>query len=79
MEVALGGKPALGGAVIIAVEGIDPSGPPDKANPDVTTKVLFPRYELHAELPNAASTKDIDVPAEAAKGTVPKKDGFIVP
>jgi hypothetical protein len=67
---ATGGRGAPAGPVIIAVEGIDPSGPPPKADPsgDVTTKVLFPRYELTADLPKSSSTKDIEVPAEAAKG-----------
>jgi hypothetical protein len=67
---AAGGRGAPSGPVIIAVEGIDPSGPPPKADPsgEVTAKVLFPRYELTADLPKSASTKDIDVPASAAKG-----------
>lgn len=77
---APGGKGAPGGAVIIAVEGIDPAGPGAKAEPDVTAKVLFPRYETPAELPKSSTTKDIDVPASAAKGpTPPKKSEFIVP
>jgi hypothetical protein len=79
---ATGGKGVIGGPTIIAIEGIDPSGPPAKAeSSEVTAKVLFPRYETAAELPKAASTKDIEVPADAAKGpTQPKKDaGAIVP
>lgn len=77
-----GGKGAIGGPMIIAIEGIDPSGPPAKAeSSEVTAKVLFPRYETAAELPKAASTKDIEVPADAAKGpTQPKREGgAIVP
>jgi hypothetical protein len=78
---ARGGKGATSGPVIVAVEGIDPSGP-GKADPsgEVTTKVLFPRYEVEAELPKSASTKDIEVPASAAKGpTPPKGSPVIVP
>jgi hypothetical protein len=67
---APGGRGAPPGPVIIALEGIDPSGPPPKADPsgEVTAKVLFPRYELKADLPKSSSTKDIDVPPEAANG-----------
>lgn len=76
-----GGRGMPGGAVVIAVEGIDPSGPPPKADPsgEVTTKVLFARYETTADLPKSASTKDIEVPAEAAKGPTPPKGGVIIP
>jgi len=78
---ARGGRGSVSGPVIIAVEGIDPSGPPPKAAPDVTTTVLFPWYELPFDMPASATTKNIDVPAEAAKG--PKKPagkpGEIIP
>ena len=64
-----GGYGSPGGAVIIALEGNDPTASPDKkASPNVTTKLLFARYEVPVELPKGVSTKDIDVPAEAAKG-----------
>jgi hypothetical protein len=65
-----GGSGAAAGPVIIAIEGIDPSGPPQggEASEDITATVLFPRYELPADLPDGDSTKDIDVPAEAAQG-----------
>jgi hypothetical protein len=79
---ASGGKGAVAGPVIIAVEGLDPSAPPGKADPsgEITAKVLFPRYELEAELPTSSSTKDISVPAEAAKGpTQPKAAPLIIP
>jgi hypothetical protein len=74
---ASGGKGAAPGPMVIAIEGIDPSGPPPKADPsgEVTAKVLFPRYETTAELPKSGSTKDIDVPADAAKGPTPPKGG----
>jgi hypothetical protein len=75
-----GGRGAPAGAVIIAIEGIDPSGPPAKADPsgEVTTRVLFPRYETAADLPASSSTKDIDVPAEAARGPKQKVGGDII-
>lgn len=64
-----GGQGAPPGPVVIAVEGIDPSGPPaNEKSSEVTAKLLFARYELAAELPKGRSTKDIDVPADAAKG-----------
>jgi hypothetical protein len=60
-----GGQAAPPGAVIFAVEGIDPVPPPNAA-PDVTTTVLFPRYEVAGELTDATKTKGIEVPASAA-------------
>ena len=74
-----GGHGSPGGAVIIALEGNDPTATPDKNDsPDVTTKLLFARYEVSAELPKGVSTKDIDVPAEAAKGPKQPKTGTTV-
>jgi hypothetical protein len=64
---APGGHGIGAGPMKIAVEGIDPTPPPG-AGPDVTTTVLFARYETTADMPNEDSTKDIDVPAEAANG-----------
>ncbi|MBN9522675.1 hypothetical protein J0H58_29830 [bacterium] len=64
-----GGMGFVGGPVVIEIEGFDPNA---KAEPDkndksgeVLIKSLFPRYDLAAELPKAASTKDVDVPADA--------------
>jgi len=62
---AAGGQAPPTGAVVIAVEGIDPNPPPG-ADPDVTTTVLFARYEKKVELPASASVQDIEVPPEAA-------------
>jgi hypothetical protein len=78
---AEGGQGIVGGPVIIAIEGIDPAAKPDKADPsgEVTAKALFPRYETTADLPRSDSTKDIDVPAEAVKGTVPQGSDIIIP
>ena len=76
---APGGRGAAPGAVIIAVEGIDPNRPPN-ADPDVTTTVLFARYEMKAELPQSASVQNIDVPAEAANGPPqPEESPGVVP
>jgi len=79
-DTSAGGQGSVAGAVIIAVEGIDPSSPPPKADPsgEVTAKVLFPRYEIAADIPKSTSTKDIDVPAEAAKGPTQKKDPKLI-
>ena len=82
------GRGAPPGPIIIAIEGFDPSAPPDKPKPDedvseeATVKVLFPRYEIAFDMPADDTTKDIDVPPEAAKG--PKtvndpKPGMIIP
>jgi hypothetical protein len=81
-DTSNGGRGSMAGPVIIAIEGIDPSGPPPKADPEgeVTAKVLFARYETSADMPKSSSTKDIEVPAEASKGPTQKKDpGVIIP
>ena len=65
---AAGGRNAPAGAVTIAIEGTDPSAPVDKKSEDVTVKLLFPRYELKADMPSDKSTKDVEVPADADKG-----------
>lgn len=79
---ASGGRDAPSGPVIIAVEGFDPASKPEKEkSEDVSAKVLFSRYEFAAELPKEKSTKDIEVPADAAKGPITggKKPGEIIP
>jgi hypothetical protein len=75
-----GGSGAVSGPMIVAIEGIDPNPPPGAAE-DVTTTVLFPRYETTADLPDGDSTKDIDVPAEAAQGppSRPEEGSIIIP
>ncbi len=79
-DTADGGKGAVAGPVIIAVEGIDPNPPAKAESSDITTRVLFARYELEAVLPDSSSTKDITVPAEAAKGPKqPKVSKIIIP
>jgi hypothetical protein len=78
-----GGRGAPGGPVTIAVEGFDPTAKDAKEkSEDVTAKVLFARHELAFDVPaGSATTKDIDVPAEAAKGPVAPKGppGSVVP
>jgi hypothetical protein len=80
---ASGGSGAPAGPVIIAVEGLDPSAAPDKKDKseDVSAKVLFQRYELAFDMPKEKTTKDIEVPADAAKGPKPpvSKPGEIIP
>jgi hypothetical protein len=78
-----GGRGAPSGPVTIAVEGFDPTSKDAKEkSEDVTAKVLFARHEVAFDVPaGGATTKDIDVPAEAAKGPVAPKPpaGTIVP
>jgi hypothetical protein len=74
---APGGRGIAGGPMVIAVEGIDPK-PPAGAGPDVTTTVLFARYETSADLPASDTTKDIDVPAEAANGPPQAPESAVV-
>jgi hypothetical protein len=84
---AKGGAGVVAGPVIIAIEGLDPSAKPDKpkkgeeASEEATVKVLFPRYETTFEVPKENTTKDIEVPGEAAKGQNDpgKKPGEIIP
>ncbi len=70
---AEGGKPHAGGAMKVAIEGLDPSAKGEQAEGDTsgeeTVKVLFPMYETAADLPKETSTMDFDVPAEAANRT----------
>lgn len=60
-----GGQGAVSGAVVITVEGFDPTPPPG-ADPDVSMTTLFSGYKVQAELSGSDAVQDIDVPAEAA-------------
>lgn len=78
---AAGGHGSVAGAVLISIEAFDPAAKPDKDKVDksdtsgeVLIKSLFPRYEVAADMPKGASTKDIDVPAGAATAK-PKQTG----
>jgi hypothetical protein len=72
-----GGQGAVSGAVVITVEGFDPTPPPG-ADPDVTSSVLFAHYQKSVELPAGASVQDIDVPADAPKVAAPQPERRLV-
>ncbi len=63
-----GGRGASSGAMVVAIEGIDPNTRPPGADEDVTVTVLFPRYETNADISGGATVEDFAVPPEAAKG-----------
>lgn len=65
---AEGGAPHVGGAMIVAIEGMDPSEKTeDPESGEQIMKVLFPLYETPAELPKETGTMDFDVPATAGE------------
>jgi hypothetical protein len=76
---AAGGMGAIKGPMIVAIEGFDPAakGKTEKGDTsgEETVKALFPRYETSYDVPGSTSTKDFDVPAEAAK---PKQGPTII-
>jgi hypothetical protein len=65
-----GGKPTVGGPMIVAIEGWDPKSQGKTEEGDTsgekTVAALFPRYEKKVALPSSNSTQDFEVPAEAA-------------
>lgn len=63
-----GGRGASSGAMVVAIEGIDPNNKPAGAGEDVTGSVLFPRYETYAEIAGGDAVQDFVVPPEAADG-----------
>jgi hypothetical protein len=65
-DTAAGGKGSVNGAVIISVDGLDPT-PPAGASPDVTVTTLFSSYETKAEIKEPETVHDINVPPEAAQ------------
>jgi len=69
-----GGKGAVAGPMTVRIEAWDPAKKVDKPEKSALGSVpsLFPPYQTTADLPNADSTKDFDVPAEAVNGP-PKK------
>lgn len=77
------GVGAAKGAVIVAIEGVDPAQAGDKEKGDtsgeVTVKSLFPRWETTLDV-TGTMTKDFDVPADAGKPR-PKgeRGGFVQP
>jgi hypothetical protein len=66
-----GGKATVGGAMIVRIEGFDPSSqaPNDKKDTsgEEVAKTLFPTHQTTVDLPKEKTTKDFDVPASAAK------------
>lgn len=78
-----GGQGCVGGPVIVVIEGTDPGAPPDRAkgdkSQDVSAKLLFARYEVREELPQEDATRDVDVPASAARPPQPKAGGRSAP
>jgi hypothetical protein len=71
-----GGQGCITGSVIIAVEGMDPTPPPN-AGPDAGGTSLFPRYEQPGEITSSAMTMDIDVPKEALIKKAPPKQEVV--
>ncbi|HEX5106382.1 MAG TPA: hypothetical protein VFV87_21330 [Pirellulaceae bacterium] len=61
-----GGKGSVSGPVVMSVDGLDPTPPPN-AGPDVTVTSLFSSYETKAEIKAPETVHDIDVPPEAAQ------------
>jgi len=66
-----GGRGAHSGAMIVAIEGIDPGTAPtsgEGSGEDVTATVLFARHEMNFDIAPGDTVQDIEVPLEAAKG-----------
>ena len=57
--------------MIVSIEGYDPAQSGKKERGDTsgeeTVLLLFPNYETSVDLPDEDSTKDFEVPAEAAE------------
>lgn len=79
---AEGGRGVANGSVSVVIEGFDPSAEGKKEKGDTsgetTIKALFPAYETTAEI-SGNTTKDFDVPAEAATKPKKKAPAMIVP
>ncbi len=79
---ATGGRGSAPGAVVVAIEGNDPTATNKPAKGDTsgetTVKSLFPRYETTLDVSGSA-TKDFDVPADAAKAKTEKGPAIVVP
>jgi hypothetical protein len=62
-----GGRGTIGGAMVVRIEGWDPSQQvKSEKTGESSPKVLFPPYQTNADLPQGDGTKDFDVPATAA-------------
>jgi hypothetical protein len=72
------------GAVVVAIEGVDPGQPGEKEKgvkdpgEESTVKSLFPRWETTLEV-TGGMTKDFDVPAEAGKPKPRGETQFVQP
>lgn len=77
-----GGANVGNGPMIVAIEGIDPDkqGKAEKGDTSGETTVapLFPRYETSADL-TGVSSKDFEVPADAANGPKTVAPKVIIP
>jgi len=76
---APGGRGCIGGPILVKIEGFEPL-PADKMDKsgEITTRALFPAYQTAVDLPKETTTKDFDVPADAAKG-LQGKPGEVIP
>jgi len=64
---AEGGKGHPGGALIVHIDGYDPNAETIEAEGgEEISEPLFPTYQTTVELPKEESSKDFNVPAEAA-------------
>jgi hypothetical protein len=62
------GKATVGGATVVRIEGFDPAQTStNEESGEEVAKSLFPTYETKVDLPKETTTKNFDVPAEAAK------------
>jgi hypothetical protein len=78
-----GGRGASSGAMVVAIEGIDPASKPAggaDSGEDVTATVLFARYETNLDIAEGDTVQDIEVPLEAGKGPKqPAGSNFVSP
>jgi hypothetical protein len=68
-DTSAGGKGHVSGPMIVSIEATDPSqeASPDDPDPQPSAPPPFPRYQTTVELPKEDTTKDFEVPADAAK------------
>lgn len=60
------GKGHASGPMIVQIDGQDPESKSTSEGGEEIIKSLFPTYQATADLPKEDTTKDFDVPAEAA-------------
>ena len=81
---AADGRPTVGGAMTVRIDGWNPAAAGKTAKGDtsgeVTVEALFPTYETTVDLGQATASQDFDIPAEAAKRKdAPETDAHIGP